>query len=269
MTTLSAADIQTAAEQLYNAEKNRLQIAPLTQRFADIDMDDAYAIQSAWVQQKVAAGDEVIGYKIGLTSRVMQRAMNIDTPDFGVLLKSMYFANRGAIAHADFTDPRIEVELAFVLKKRLIGENLSIEDVLDATDYVVPALELIAARSYRTDPDTGYTRTVMDTIADNAANAGIIVGDQHFRPDEIDMRWSGAILYRNDIIEETGLSAAVLGHPANGICWIAKRFAPHGIALEPGQILLSGSFTAPVIVRPGDQIRADYGPLGEISCHFV
>ncbi len=268
MLTLTQEQIDQAVTNLYTAEKSRQQIAPLTQAYPDMNMDDAYAIQSAWMQRKIAEGDPVIGYKIGLTSRVMQRFMKIDVPDFGVLLKSMQFANHSTIAHGDFTDPRIEVELAFVLKKSLSGENLTIDDVLDATDYVVPALELIAARSYRTDPKTGYTRTVMDTIADNAANAGIILGDKHFKPEDIDMRWSGGILYRNDIIEETGLAAAVLDHPANGICWIAKRFAPHGIALEPGQILLSGSFTAPVIANPGDTFRADYGPLGEIHCRF-
>lgn len=268
MLTLTQEQIDQAVTSLYTAEKDHQQIPPLTLRYPDMNMDDAYAIQSAWVKKKVADGDPVIGYKIGLTSRVMQRAMKIDVPDFGVLLESMRFANHSTITHGDFTDPRIEVELAFVLKKSLSGENLSINDVLDATDYVVPALELIAARSYRTDPETGYTRTVMDTIADNAANAGIILGDKHFKPEDIDMRWSGGILYRNGIIEETGLAAAVLDHPANGICWIAKRFAPHGIALEPGQILLSGSFTAPLIANPGDQFRADYGPLGEIHCTF-
>lgn len=269
MTTLQQAEIDAAATELYAAERDRVQIAALSGRHPDMDMDDAYAVQTAWIQKKVAAGDPVIGYKIGLTSRVMQRAMKIDTPDFGVLLKSMWYDNNSRIRHGDFTDPRIEVELAFVLKERLFGDDLSIDDVLQATDYVVPALELIAARSYRVDPHSGYVRTVMDTIADNAANAGIVVGEQRFSPEEIDLRWSGAILYRNGIIEETGLAAAVLDHPANGICWIARRFAPHGIALEPGQILLSGSFTAPVIVQPGDEVRADYGPLGEIHCQFT
>lgn len=269
MGTLSKEQVQTAADALLRAERAKEQISPITQSYPDMSMEDAYAIQSAWVKRKVSEGDPVIGYKIGLTSRVMQRAMNIDTPDFGVLLESMRFNNQSKIRHADFTDPRIEVELAFVLKKRLFGENLTVEDVLEATDYVTPSLELIAARSYRTDPETGYTRTVMDTIADNAANAGIIVGEKRFAPETIDMRWSGGILYKNNIIEETGLAAAVLDHPANGICWIAKRFAPHSIALEPGQILLSGSFTAPVIVNPGDKIHADYGPLGKIDCEFI
>jgi 2-oxo-hept-3-ene-1,7-dioate hydratase len=269
MSTLSETQIQSAAEALFQAEKKREQISPLTQTYPDMDMDDAYAVQSAWVQKKKDLGDCLIGYKIGLTSRVMQRAMHIDSPDFGVLLESMHFTNKSQIHHADFIDPRIEVELAFVLKKRLAGDSITVDDVLDATDYISPALELIAARSYRTDPQTGYKRTIMDTISDNAANGGIIIGDQKFGADEIDMQWSGAILYKNDVIEETGLSAGVLGHPARGICWLAKRFAAHHIALEPGQILLSGSFTAPVIVNPGDHILADFGQLGEIRCKFI
>ncbi|MGC4029946.1 MAG: 2-oxo-hepta-3-ene-1,7-dioic acid hydratase [Steroidobacteraceae bacterium] len=268
MSTLDTASIEAAAAALHGAETSRQQVSPLTLKYPGMDMEDAYAIQSAWVQRKIAGGDPVIGYKIGLTSRVMQRAMKIDEPDFGVLLRSMAFANRARIRAADFTDPRIEVELAFVLKKRLSGTAVTVEQVLEATDYVVPALELIAARSFRVDPATGYTRTVMDTIADNAANAGIIVGDQRFSPANIDLRWSGAILYRNNVVEETGLAAAVLDHPAHGICWVAKRFAPHGIALEPGQIILSGSFTAPVIVKAGDHFLADYGPLGRIECWF-
>jgi 2-oxo-hept-3-ene-1,7-dioate hydratase len=269
VTTLDANQIRAAANDLYDAETARRQIAPVTQSFPQMDMDDAYAVQSAWVARKIAAGDSVIGYKIGLTSRAMQRAMKIDTPDFGVLLKSMRFDNRSTIAASRFTDPRIEVELAFVLKRRLSGDALTVNEVLEATDYIVPALELIAARSFRVDPRTGYTRTVMDTISDNAGNAAIIVGDEHFRPQDIDLRWSAGILYKNGVVEETGVAAAVLDHPAHGICWVAKRFAPHGVALEPGQIILSGSFTAPVPIKSGDVVRADYGTLGTIECRFT
>jgi len=234
-----------------------------------MDMDDAYAIQSAWVNRKVADGRKVVGYKIGLTSRAMQRVMKIDTPDYGVLLDDMVFPDGGQITAADFLDPQIEVELAFVLKDRLFGEAVTAEEVMAATDYVIPAFELIAARSYRVHPDTGYTRNVFDTISDNAANAGIIMGGRKVKPDELDLRWAGAIVKLNGVIEQTGLAAAVLDHPANGICWIAKRFAAHGIALEAGQILLSGSFTAPVKVKAGDKVTAEYGPLGDISVDFI
>lgn len=266
---LSPEDISSAAEQLYEAENNRVQIAPLTLRHSGMDMDDAYAIQKAWVDKKIADGRRITGYKIGLTSRAMQMAMNIDVPDFGVLLDDMYFENGAEIRAADFTDPRIEVELGFVLKEPLFGEDVSAEQVLAATDYVVPALELIAARSHRVDPETGYTRKVFDTIADNAANAGYIVGDTRVKPDDIDMPWVGAMLALNGDIEETGLAGGVMGHPVHGIRWVCKRFAPHGIGLEPGQFILSGSFTRPVAVSAGDNILADYGPLGKVEVRFV
>jgi len=267
---LNEQEIRVAAANLYNAEHNRTQIDPLTLTHPEMSMNDAYAVQSAWVNRKVNDdGRKVVGYKIGLTSRAMQRVMKIDTPDYGVLLDDMVFENNTEIRAADFLDPQIEVELAFVLKERLFGENVTLEEVMAATDYVIPAFELIAARSYRVHPKTGYIRTVFDTISDNAANAGIIMGGKKVKPDELDLRWAGAIVKRNGVIEQTGLAAAVLDHPANGICWIAKRFAPHGVALEPGQVLLSGSFTAPVKVTAGDFVTAEYGALGDLSVKFV
>ncbi len=266
---LTKQQITQAANDLFNAEKNRQQIDPVTLSHPNMDLNDAYAIQEHWVNQKIANGNKVIGYKIGLTSKAMQKAMNIDTPDYGVLLDDMMFKNHSAIKTNDFLDPRIETELAFVLKKPLYGENVRVEDVIDATDYVVPALELIAARSYRVQPDTGYVRTVFDTISDNAANAGIIVGDQQIKPDNIDLRWCGAIVSRNDEVELTGLAAAVLNHPAEGICWVAKRFAKHNISLLPDQIILSGSFTAPIKVSKDDTVVADYGKHGIIEVNFI
>lgn len=262
--------ITEAAEALYQAEKNRQQIPPLTLTYPDMDMDDAYAVQRAWVDKKIQQdGCTITGYKIGLTSRAMQMAMNITTPDFGILLDSMYYPTQSIIKADDFLDPRIEVELGFVMKKPLFGEHVTVEEVLDATDYVVPALELIAARSFRTDPSTGYTRKVFDTISDNAANGGYIVGDHRANPLDIDLRWTGAILYLNGEVEETGLAAGVQDHPAKGICWVCKRFAKHGVGLEPGQFVLAGSFTRPVAVKAGDTIRCDYGPLGVIETEFV
>ena len=266
---LSPADITAAANALYEAERDRRQIAPLTLTHRDMDMDDAYAIQRAWVDRKVAEGRRVTGYKIGLTSRAMQMAMKIDTPDFGILLDDMCFENGSSVAAANFTDPRIEAELAFVLKAPLAGSDVTVDEVMAATDYVVPALELIAARSFRVDPATGYTRTVFDTIADNAANAGYVPGDRRVDPAAIDLRWAGAMLCLNGEVEETGLAGGVMGHPAHGICWVCRRFAPHGIGLEPGQFILSGSFTRPIAVTPGDHILADYGPLGTIEVRFT
>ena len=257
------------AQKLHSAERDRKQMAAVTTRYPDMQIEDAYAIQAAWMDLKKSEGRKVVGYKIGLTSRVMQVSMNIDEPDYGTLLNDMVFANRSTIQASDFLDPRIEVELAFILKDRLFGSNLSIADVLQATDYVSPALELIAARSYRKDPSTGYTRTVKDTISDNAANAGIILGDKKMKVEDFDMRWVGALMYKNGIIEESGVSAAVLDHPALGVAWLAKKYSQHGIALEPSQILLAGSFTRPIIVKAGDKIDVDYNHLGKVSCNFV
>jgi 2-oxo-hept-3-ene-1,7-dioate hydratase len=180
----------------------------------------------------------------------------------------MLFDNGAILPESDFIDPRIEVEITFVLKGDLFGDDLTVKDVLAATDYVVPSLELIAARSHRVDPETGYTRKVYDTISDNAANAGIIVGETRIKPEDIDLRWAGAILYRNGIVEETGLGAGILDHPAQGIIWLAKRFAPHGIKLDAGQYIMSGSFTRPVIARAGDHFKADFGPMGIVELGF-
>lgn len=266
---LTKQQIAAAAADLDRAERERVQTRPLTLALRDMDMDDAYAVQKAWVDLKLARGATVTGYKIGLTSRAMQQVMNITTPDFGVLLDEMCFASGSTIKAGDFLDPRIEAEFGFVMKKPLFGEDVTVEQVLDATDYVVPSLELISARSTRTDPETGYTRTVFDTIADNAANAGYIPADVHVSPFEVDLRWAGALLYLNGDVEESGLGGAVMEHPANGICWVCKRFAKHGVGLEPGQFVLSGSFTRPVAIAPGDEVLADYGELGQIKLSVI
>lgn len=260
--------INDEALRLHTAEQERRQVDPTTLTFPDMEIEDAYQIQKAWKAIKLGLGRSVVGHKIGLTSRVMQVNMGIDEPDFGFLLDDMVFEEGSTIKASDFLDPKIEVELAFILKKELKGENLSIEEVLDATEYVMPALELIAARTFRVHPETGRRRTVRDTISDNAANAGIILGGKKVQPREIDLRWVGALMSKNDVIEESGVSGAVLNHPANGIAWLAKRYAAHGVGLEPGQIILAGSFTRPIDVAAGDSIVVDYGELGTISCFF-
>jgi 2-oxo-hept-3-ene-1,7-dioate hydratase len=266
---LKPEQIEQAAEALYKAERERVQIKALSLQYPDVDIDDAYAIQRAWVGRKIAEGRSVIGHKIGLTSRAMQTALKVDEPDYGTLLDDMLYEDGGEIEAAKFLDPRIEVELAFVLKDPLAGDKVSVFDVLNATDYVIPAMELIAARCYRVDPDSGYTRTVRDTISDNAGNGGLIIGGQPIKPMSRDLRWCGALLYRSGVIEETGIAAGVLNHPANGVAWLARKFAPHDIALEAGQIILAGSFTRPVPARAGDVFHCDFGELGGISCRFV
>jgi 2-oxo-hept-3-ene-1,7-dioate hydratase len=266
---LSRTDIAALAAELDLAERERKQIRQLSLRFPDMTFDDGYAVQQAWVDLKLAAGRSVIGHKIGLTSRAMQRAANITEPDHGVLLDDMLFHTGDDLAFDRYIVPRVEVELAFVLKRPLSGANVSHDDVLDATDYVVPALEIIDARIDRVDAATGATRTVIDTISDNAANAAIILGDARAAPDAFDWRWACAVLHVNDGIEESGVAAAVLGHPAMGVAWLARKLAAQGVALEAGEIVLGGSFTAPIPIAKGDVIHADYGPLGAIRTQFV
>ena len=265
---LNDSQIEQAARAHQDAERERRQIRPVSLDFPDMELADSYAIQDAWMAMKVAEGRTVRGRKIGLTSRVMQQAMHIDEPDYGTLLEDMFFEDGAEIEAARFTDPRLEVELAFVLKHSISG-RVTLLDVLDATDYVTPAIEIIAARSFRVDPDTGRPRIVLDTIADNAASAGVVTGGRRVRPGEADLRWVAALLYRNGVIEESGVAAAVLGHPANGIAWLAGKFAAHGVALEAGQTILAGSFTRPVGIGAGDAFDVDYGELGSVSCRFV
>jgi len=266
---LTKDQIDDAARRLDEAERTRTQIGQLSLQYPGITIDDAYAIQHTWVAAKLAAGRRLIGHKIGLTSKAMQSASQISEPDFGTLLDDMQFPDGSDIPMARFIVPMVEVELAFILGKRLEGERVTIFDVLSATDYVVPALEIIDARIHRLDPATKRPRRVFDTISDNAANAGIVMGGRPIRPLDVDLRWCAAILSKNAAVEDSGVAAAVLNHPANGIAWLARKFAPHGVALEPGQIVLSGSFTRPMPVAAGDTVQADYGALGSIACRFV
>jgi 2-oxo-hept-3-ene-1,7-dioate hydratase len=266
---LSEADRNKAADILMEAHKTRKQAVQLSTTFPDITIEDAYAIQKAWIEIKVAEGRVVKGHKIGLTSKAMQNALGIDEPDSGVLLDDMFFADGGLVPSDRFIGTRVEAELAFVMKARLAGPNCTMFDVLNATDFVVPALEILDTRIERVDPVTKSTRKIFDTIADNAANAGIVLGGRPLRPLEADLRWIGALCYRNGQLEETGLAAGVLNHPATSVAWLANKIAPNGLALEAGQVVLAGSFIRPIETRKGDTIQADYGPYGTVSCYFA
>lgn len=267
--TLSPDVVAALAKRLDEAERTRVQIGHFSAEHPGMTMADGYAIQQAWVDAKIATGRRAVGHKIGLTSRAMQRAANITEPDYGTLLDDMVFADGGDVPFDRFIEPRVEVELAFILGKRLEGPDVTIFQVLDAIDHVVPALEIIDARIARADPATGRPRKVLDTISDNAANAAIIMGGRPIKPDQFDMRWASALLYRNAVIEESGVAAAVLNHPANGAAWLARKLSRFGVALEAGEIVLGGSFTAPVPIAKGDTFHADYGPLGAIAIRFA
>jgi 2-oxo-hept-3-ene-1,7-dioate hydratase len=251
------------------ARRQVTSIDPITVDHPELTLDDGYAVQQAWVDLQIANGAKLVGRKIGLTSRAMQQQMKIDEPDFGALLDYMVMPSGIQLRHADYVDPKLEVEVAFMIGKRLSGAQVTVEEVLDATEYIQPAMELIDARSYRTHPVTRLARTIVDTVADNAADAGVILGGVQVKPADVDMRWIGAIFCCNGVVEETGLAAGVLGHPANGITWVARRLAPYGLAIEPGQLILAGSFTRASATRPGDEFVADYGPLGLVTCSFV
>jgi len=260
--------IQQLAAELHESEKSRTQVEHFSKRFPEMNIQDGYAISRAWMKLKLAEGRTVKGHKIGLTSRAMQQASQITEPDYGTLLDDMFF-EPGDIPADRFIAPRVEVELAFILKDRLQGESVSMQDVLAATEYVQPAIEIIDSRIEQFDRHSKVMRKVYDTISDNAANAGIVLGGRKVRPDEVDLPWCGAVLRQNGVVEETGLAAGVQGHPAIGIAWLAQQLAPRGEALLPGQVVLAGSFTRPVAARRGDAFDADYGPLGRFQFRFV
>lgn len=261
--------IVQAAALLDQAERSREQVGQFSLAHPEMTIADAYAIQRAWVARKIQGGRKLVGHKIGLTSRAMQVTSNITEPDYGALLDDMLFDEGSDIPINRFIVPRIEVELAFILGKPLKGPNVSVFDVLDATEWVIPALEIIDARIQQIDPQTGTTRNVFDTISDNAANAGVVMGGRAVRATEIDLRKVPAVLYRNGVIEESGVSAAVLNHPAKGVAWLANKLAAYDVTLEPGQINLSGAFTRPVSVNLGDTFHVDYDRLGCVACRFV
>ncbi|WP_370400471.1 2-oxo-hept-4-ene-1,7-dioate hydratase [Sulfitobacter sp. JB4-11] len=262
-------DHAVAAADLLEAERSGNQIGLLTLRHPDMRMDDAYAIQNALYRAKLAEGRKVIGWKIGLTSKAMQYALNIDIPDSGILFDDMAFAHGAEVPKGRFIQPRIEAEIAFVLKNPLGGADVTRADVVAATDYVAPSIEILDTRIMRMDPQTGKTRTVFDTISDNAANAGIVLGPQRHAVDAFDLRWVGAITTRNGEVEETGLGAGVLNDPIESVVWLARRMAQYGQSIAPGQIVLSGSFIRPVECPPGTSITADFGAFGRVDIAFA
>ncbi|MDT7838401.1 2-oxo-hept-4-ene-1,7-dioate hydratase [Aquabacterium sp. OR-4] len=265
---LDPSTITALARQLYQARKARTPVRQFSQQYPAMSLDDGYAIQREWVKLEIADGRSIKGRKIGLTSRAMQQASQIDEPDHAPLMDDMFFAAGGDIPISRFIAPRVEVELAFILGKPLEGPAVTLFDVLSATEYVSPAVEIIDARIEQFDRDTKQMRKVFDTISDFAANAGIVLGGRPVRPMDVDLRWVGALLHKNGVVEETGLAAGVLNHPANGVAWLANKIAPHGERLNAGDVVLAGSFTRPVAAVAGDSFHVDYGPLGSISFRF-
>ena len=265
---MTPAEITKAAQDLFHAEKTQQQIGLLTVANPYMQIYDAYAVQKELVSLKVADGRFIIGWKIGLTSKAMQYALNINIPDSGILFDDMHFEDGSTVPKGRFIQPRIEAEIAFVMKEGLDGAATRAQ-VLAATDYVCPSLEILDTRILRSDPKTGQTRKIFDTVSDNAANAGIVVGTQRHKPNAINLRWVGAICSRNGEVEETGLGAGVLDDPVMGIVWLSQRLEAYGQAIRAGDIVLSGSFIRPVEARSGDKFHADFGTFGDVSISFA
>jgi 2-oxo-hept-3-ene-1,7-dioate hydratase len=251
-----------AANAILTAEQERKPVRQLSVTYPAMELQDAYRVQDLWAEARIAKGARIIGHKIGLTSRAMQMASKMTEPDYGRILDDALYKDGAQIPAANFIKPRLEVELAFVMGDDLGGPGAQIYDVMRATEFVMPAIEII---DYRTE----VPRAIVDTIADNAAFGAIVIGGRLIRPMDIDVRWVGATLSKNGIIEESGVSAAIMGHPAAGIAWLVNKLHAVGAKLLKGQIVLAGSFTRPVDIARGDVIQADYGPLGSISVSFV
>ncbi|MEZ5924604.1 MAG: 2-oxo-hepta-3-ene-1,7-dioic acid hydratase [Hyphomicrobiaceae bacterium] len=262
-------DIILAAQSLLDAESRGRQRGLLSLAHPDMTLEDAYAVQAALVARKRALGRSVIGWKIGLTSRAMQQALGITTPDSGVLLDDMLFEDGATVPLGRFIQPRVEAEIAFIMGAPLGSAEVTRDDVIRATRSVAPSLEILDTRIQRVDPATGKARLITDTVADNAANAGLVLGRERHPIEEHDLRWVGAVVKRDGIVEETGLGAGVLDDPVTGIVWLVRRLAEHGASVAAGDIVLSGSFIRPLEAPSGSRFEADFGTFGSVSLAFA
>jgi 2-oxo-hept-3-ene-1,7-dioate hydratase len=258
---LTEQQCREAAEAIIAAQQTKVPTRQLSKLYPEMTIGDSYRVQDLWAQARSEAGGRVVGHKIGLTSRAMQLASKMTEPDYGRIFDDALFNAGARIAADSFLKPRLEVELAFIMGEDLAGPSIQIYDVMRAAEAIVPALEVI---DYRTE----VPREIVDTIADNAAFGAIIVGGRPVRPYDVDVRWVGATLSKNGIIEESGVSAAVMGHPAAGVAWLVNKLHDLGAGLKKGQIVLAGSFTRPVEIAACDVIHVDYGPLGSIGVSF-
>jgi 2-oxo-hept-3-ene-1,7-dioate hydratase len=254
--------LEAAAVALLKAEESAKPTKRISERWPDVTLDDAYAISALVAEKKLSSGQRLIGHKVGLTSKAMQAASKIDEPDYGHVFDSMLIPNGSAVPYSRFCVPRVEPELTFILNAPLKGPGITLVDVMRATEYVVPSIEIIDAR-------VEEPRKIFDTISDNGAGAGLILGGRPSCPHDIDLARVGAALLRNHDIEETGLAMGVLTHPAASVAWLANKLSEIGRSMEPGHLILSGSFTRPVWAQAGDTIAADFGELGTVVVSFT
>ncbi|MAT04787.1 MAG: 2-keto-4-pentenoate hydratase [Acidimicrobiaceae bacterium] len=251
-----------ASRALLDALRARQPIQPLSESYPGINIDDAYEIQLIGVRTEIESGRVVRGHKVGLTSQAMQTMLGVHEPDYGHLFDNMFFPEGSSVSIELFLQPRVEIEVAFVLGERLAGPGVTVADVLRATDFVCPSIEIIDSRI------VDWKITLADTIADNGSSAGVVLGGRRTRLDGLDLRTIGTVLRRNGSIVETGASGAVLGNPANAVAWLANKVAAFGVALEPGHVILPGACTRAVDVEGGDVFRADFDGLGHVSIAF-
>lgn len=250
------------AVELLEAEVKRQGIAPLTERNPGLTVEDAYQIQLEMVQMKLAEGRTIIGKKVGLTSVAMQQMLNVDEPDYGHLFDDMAVKNDATVKVDTMIAPKVEAEIGFVLADDLIGSNITYIDVIMATKYVVPTLEIIDSRV------KDWQIKLVDTVADNGSSAKVVVGSQQTMLDKVDLRTNSMVLFKNEELLATGAGAAALGHPAHAIAWLANKLHEYGITLKKGELILPGALSGAVAVAAGDTIEARFGVLGSVTVHF-
>jgi 2-keto-4-pentenoate hydratase len=258
------AQLLTAADQLQAAERACSPITPLSVQFPDLDAAGAYAVQAEVVTRRRAAGAVVGGYKIGLTSAAMRTMMHVEIPDYGHLLDDMFVSEAVPVMTAELVQPRVEPELAFVLERDLPARRITVADVWRATAFVLPCVEIIDSRY------TGWQITFVDTVADNASSARVVLGGTPRRPaDLLDLAGLGVVLRVNGQVSETGALGAVMGNPANAVAWLASDLAAHGVRLHGGDVVLSGSPTRAVDVQAGDHVEASIENIGTVVGRFA
>ncbi|HRW09376.1 MAG TPA: 2-oxopent-4-enoate hydratase [Caldilineaceae bacterium] len=259
---LAQADRQLVAERLINAHRTHTPISSPKEMFPALEMEDAYRIQQLCIDQWVAEGARVKGYKVGLTSKAMQQASGISEPDFGLLLDRFFLPEAAALHHADFFGPLVEIEVAFVMKESLAGPHVNAADVIRATDFVLPSIELVDRRLRN-------RVGVVDTICDLASCGAVILGGNPMRLTDLDLRTVTGSVIKNGETLATGSAADVLGNPVNAVIWLANKLHDFGVTFEAGHVILTGSFVKLVPTAPGDHFvaRFDQG-FGDVELSF-
>ncbi|WP_353092033.1 2-oxopent-4-enoate hydratase [Methylibium sp.] len=255
--------IQGYGDELYQALLNRTPVAPLTEREPEITIDDAYQIQLRMIQRRLDAGETVIGKKIGVTSKVVMDMLKVNQPDFGHLLSGMAFNEGEPIRMSTLIAPKAEAEVAFVLKRDLVGPGITAADVLRATDCVMPCFEIVDSRI------KDWKIKIQDTVADNASCGVLVLGGVRKDPRRLDLALAGMVLEKNGEIVSTSTGASVQGSPVNAVAWLANTLGRLGIALKAGDVILSGSQSPLVPVVAGDSLYCSVGGLGGTSVRFV